>query len=83
MLNPTLTIKETIREDDHIGRKIIRFQPVFRPDVTAHGELAFAFYEKWEDEPETHAEAKHNALSNAIKVMETFAKVAATCMAVG
>jgi len=65
--------KRTI--DDRTGRALLTFTPVFHPDVTAEGELRFASWQVWEDEPQDIKEAKNKALRNALTCMKRFSAI--------
>jgi hypothetical protein len=67
-----IAIVESRSVDDQTGRGLITFRPVFRPDVTAAGELSFAVWRMWADEPETHEPARAAALENARESLRRF-----------
>lgn len=56
------------------GREVVRFQPVFTPDICAQGSLTFSAWEVWADEPETFAAARAAAMKNAVAVLHRIAK---------
>ncbi len=62
-------IIETSEHQDPNGRTYIQFTPVLIPDIYAIGKLAFACWQRWKDEPETHALARQDAIANARKVL--------------
>jgi len=67
-----LTIETKRHIDDKTGREVVTFTPVFTPDVTARGELRFAAWQRWEDEPDTFLSAKSEAVQNAVACMKLF-----------
>lgn len=76
-----IEIDESRHVDDKTGRTVITFIPVFRPDVLAKGELKFAIWQAWEDEPETHEFRKDQARRNAAQVLRRFAEDTSTSIA--
>lgn len=69
---PCLILVET-RMQSPSGRFFLQFKPVFKPDCTAEGNLSFAVWQSWQDEPATHEPARQAALANARQVMSGFA----------
>ena len=63
-------IKRTV--DDRSGRALISFTPVFIPDCTAAGNLRFATWQGWEDDPKDLEQAKANAFKYALACMKRF-----------
>lgn len=61
----SLTLTEARAKDDATGRVFIRWTPVLIPALIAKGALTFAFWEAWEDEPDTHEPQKARALAGA------------------
>lgn len=51
------------------GRVYIRFIPYLETDCLANGQLTFAVYECWQDEPDKFELSKSNALRNAVKAL--------------
>lgn len=72
-MEPHFRIFTVKRLDDMSGRWILRFTPVLIPDVTARGDLTFAFWEVWEDEPDTHEEVKAKTLAKAKAALKRIA----------
>lgn len=67
-------LKESIHQDQAgTGRRYIQIEPVLKPDCCAQGELRFAVWQVWEDEPETHADAKAKAIASAKSVLAEYA----------
>ncbi len=63
---------ETNRFKAPSGREYIQFQPVLIPDCCATGQLRFAVWQSWADEPSTHEPAKLAALASARAVIAEF-----------
>lgn len=63
------SIKTARYVEDKTGRAILAFTPVFRSsgDIAclARGELWFAIFEAFEDEPETHRQQRDAAIASA------------------
>ena len=73
MNTPKIIAVRSRFQDDTTGRWLVRFLPVFQPDVCASGSLSFAVWECWEDEPGTHAATELRAVANARDVLRRFA----------
>lgn len=69
-----IEIQENLIVSDTDGRKIRIFTPVFKPNICAMGELRFACFTAWNDEPDTFQQTKDLALFNAVKVIKSFAE---------
>lgn len=69
----TLTIETTLHTDGE-GREYLKYTPVLKGRVTASGELRFAIYTAWLDEPETHATQKAGALASAKEALCAIAR---------
>lgn len=72
MKSPNLVVIRSTFKDDKSGRVVVRFCPVFTPDVCAQGSLSFACWEGWEDEPEKLPAVELAAVDNARAVMARF-----------
>ncbi len=72
-MNKTLIIQQQNFFDKN-GREYIEFTPVFTPDCTAKGELRFACWQAWKDEPETWEIAMSEARKNALNVLNNLFK---------
>lgn len=72
MKSAGLIVRRERCQDDRSGRYIVRFTPIFNPDVCASGSLSFAFFEAWENEPAEVTRVELAAVENARAVMARF-----------
>ena len=74
-MNAQIKIESQRIVDDRTGRTLVSFTPVFIPDCTADGQLRFATWQGWEDDPKDLEQARTNALKNARIWMKRFAAI--------
>lgn len=56
------------------GRWYLQYSVTLKVRCIAHGQLTFAVWQVWEDQPETHEPTKQKILNNARTVLQTIAQ---------